>query len=226
VQALVEDSVALRGADDSLAAAVARVAGHRVVIAALAARRAGRTTPAGYRLLGRAAKLAGRLDLSLVVLVDTAGADPLPLSEQAGIAPAIASELTAVLHCPAPTLAVVHGEGGSGGALAGAVTDLVGITENAWFAPLGPEGAAATLRTTAEVAADAMGITPRDLLASGFADGLAPTDPADLRDWIASRIDELRAVGREERLDRRLRRWASPLSGSSASSAPTTPDIA
>ncbi|MDQ1706428.1 MAG: acyl-CoA carboxylase subunit beta [Frankiaceae bacterium] len=218
--------VHLRCGDDSVSAAVGRLGGHRVVLVALTARRAGRATPRGYGLLSRSAELAGRLDLSCVVLVDTAGADPLPLSEQAGIAPAIAAAMSAMLRCPAPTLAVVHGEGGSGGALAGAVTDCVAITENGWFAALGPEGAAATLRISPEQAADLMGVAPRDLLGSGFADALAPADADGLRAWTAARLDGLRAVEPADRLARRHARWSTALPGSSVSSSPDSPDIA
>jgi len=221
-----ETPVAIRGADDTVAAMFGRIGGHRALVTALAARRAGRAGPAGYALLERTAELAGRLDTALVVLVDTAGADPLPVSEHAGVAPAIASALAAVLRCPAPTVAVVHGEGGSGGALAGSVTDCVAVTELGWFAALGPEGAGATLRVDAADAADLLGLTPRDLLASGFADALAPTDPSALREWLADRLDTLRATPAPERMSRRRSRWAGPLPGSSASGNDEPPDIA
>jgi acetyl-CoA carboxylase alpha subunit len=221
-----ETPVGVCGADDTVAAALGRLGGHRVLVTALAARRAGRPAPAGYALLRRAAALAGRLDLALVVLVDTAGADPLPMSEHAGIAPAISSAMAAVLRCPAPTIAVVHGEGGSGGALAGATTDVVGVTELGWFAALGPEGAGATLRVDPGAAADLMGVTPRDLLASGFADALAPTEPTALGQWLADRLDQLRAATAADRLSRRRSRWAGPLPGSSLSGADEPPDIA
>jgi acetyl-CoA carboxylase carboxyl transferase subunit beta len=220
---LLGDAVELRGRDDTAAAALGRIAGHRVIVTAGAARRAARVSPEGFALLRRAADLASRLDVSLVSLVDTSGADPLPLSEHAGIAPAIAAALRSVLHCAAPTVAVVHGEGGSGGALAGAVTDVVGVTEHGWFAALGPEGAGAALRRTPAEAADLMGIGPRDLLASGFADALAPTDVATLHDWIGARLDALRDSDHEGRLRRRRERWSAPLPGSAPSAAPGSP---
>ncbi|HEU5033761.1 MAG TPA: carboxyl transferase domain-containing protein [Mycobacteriales bacterium] len=216
----------LRGADDSVAVAIGRLDGRRVVAVALTGRRAGRASPAGYELLARAARLADRLDLACIVLVDTAGADPLPVSEQAGIAPAIAAATDTLLRCGAPTIAVVHGEGGSGGALAGAVTDCVAVGDLGWFAALGPEGAAATLRVTPAEAADLLGLAPRDLLASGFADALAPADERALREWLAARLDGLRAQPREERLARRRRRWSSALPGSSGNVPGGDPDIA
>ena len=226
LSAAEETPVPIRGADDTVVATFGRIGGHRVLVTALAARRAGRAGPAGYALLQRAAALAGRLDTALVVLVDTSGADPLPVSEHAGVATAIAAASAAVLRCPAPTIAVVHGEGGSGGALAGAVTDCVAVTELGWFAALGPEGAAATLRVDAGEAADLMGVTPRDLLASGFADALAPTDPTALGEWLSDRLGLLRATSAPERLSRRRSRWAGPLPGSSASGNDEPPEIA
>jgi hypothetical protein len=71
-----------------------------------------------------------------------------------------------------------------------------------------------------------MGVTPRDLLASGFADALVPGDAAGLRDWLATRLDELRALPREERLARRVARWSAPLPGSSRSGTGDDPEIA
>ena len=197
--------VPLLGGDHSVAAAVVRVTGRRMVVAAVAARRTQRVGPPGYRLLARAARLAGRLDLPLITLVDTPGADPLPDSEQAGAVAAIGDAMSAVLDCSAPTVAVVHGEGGSGGALAAAVCDVVGVTPDGWFAALGPEGAAATLRTTPDEAADLMNVAPGDLLASGFADAMAPAEPDALRGWLVTQVDQARSSGG------RRDRWTRPL---------------
>jgi acetyl-CoA carboxylase alpha subunit len=197
--------------DDSVFAAIGRLAGRRVCGVALARQRAGRVTPGGYDLLSRAAAAAGRLDLPLVVLVDTAGADPLPDSEAAGVARALRSAMASVLDCASPSVCVVHGEGGSGGALAGAVTDVVGVTGHGWFAALAPEGAAATLRLTPPEAADVMSLTPGDLVSNGFADSLAPSTAATLAPWLAMRIDGLRAMDAAERLQRRRSRWSAPL---------------
>jgi acyl-CoA carboxylase subunit beta len=223
-----EDSipVPLGAADDSIAASVGRVGGHRVLVVALASRRAGRAGPNGYALVRRAAELANRLDLALVVLIDTAGADPLPASERAGIAASIAAATTAVLGCHGPTVAVIHGEGGSGGALAGAVVDCVAVTEHGWFAALGPEGAAATLRIDPAEAAERMGLTPRDLLASGFADALAPADASALREWLTDQLNQLRAEPADQRLGRRRAKWSTALPGTPASGDDEPPDIA
>lgn len=222
---LLSDPVALTGVDDSSAAVLGRLGGRRVVGCAVAAHRDRFTTLPGYLLLRRAADVAGRLGTGLLLLVDTAGADPLPSSEQGGIAGAIADAARAVLACSGPTLAVVHGAGGSGGALAAAVADVVAVTEHGWFGALGPEGAAATLRRPVDEVADAMGITPRELLASGFADALAPAEPAALAAWCAARLEVLHEQPAQERVDARLERWWGPLPGSPRTAPPEPPDI-
>ncbi|HWG92924.1 MAG TPA: carboxyl transferase domain-containing protein, partial [Mycobacteriales bacterium] len=130
LDALLEDAVALRAphGDPTVAARVGRVHGRPVVAVALAAHVGGRPTPDGYRLAARAYRLAGRLGLPVLSLVDTPGADPGTAAEEGGIAPAMGEALDALLTCPSPTLALVHGEGGSGGALAAAAADLVLLT--------------------------------------------------------------------------------------------------
>ena len=210
-RALLDERVPLRGGDDSVGAWVGLLEGRSTVVVAVAGARAGRATPAGYHLLRRAAGLADHLSLPLLTLVDTAGADPLPDSEQGGIAASIAAALAGVLSCAAPTVTVVHGEGGSGGALAAAVCDVVAVTADGWFAALSPEGAAAALRRGPAEAADLMRVGPSELLADGFADAMAPSEPASLRDWLASALDQLRAEDPVVRRQRRDQRWRGPL---------------
>jgi acyl-CoA carboxylase subunit beta len=207
---LLTGAVPLRAprGDTTVAAAVGRVAGLPVVGVALAAEVHGRPGPDGYRLLTRAARLADRLDLALLTLVDTPGAEPGTAAEEDGVAPAMGEALDAVLGCRAPTLSLVHGEGGSGGALAAAATDVVLVTDAAYFAAIGPEGAAAALRRPPGECADLMGVTPADLLALGVADALA--DPAD----VAGHLAALARRDRHERLAARRDRWSRPLPGS------------
>jgi acetyl-CoA carboxylase carboxyl transferase subunit beta len=204
---LLSDRVPLNGGDPAVAAAVGRIAGRPAVVVALAAERGAMPGPRGFGLLQRAAQLAGDLGLSLVVLVDTPGADPH--TEADWLTPAIGSSLLAVLGTSAPTVSLVHGEGGSGGALAGAVTDVVGVGPAGWFAALGPVGAAAALRIEVGEASRLMRITPAELLADGLADEFVPAgqEPA----WIATALDRLAAMPTAERLARRRARWAAPL---------------
>ena len=206
---LLTDLVPLRapGADATVAAVIGRLAGRPVVGVALAAQVGGRPTPNGYRLATRAYRLAGRLRLPVLSLVDTPGADPGTASEEGGIAPAMGEALDGLLTCHSPTLALVHGEGGSGGALAAACADVVLMTPESYFAPIGPEGAAAALRRPKEECADRMRITPADLLALGFADAVVPLSS------VARHLAELVDRSDSERLDRRAERWGRGLPG-------------
>lgn len=222
---VLADPVPLAAVDDSVAAAVGRLGGRRVVGCAVAAHRGRFVTTAGFHLLHRAAELADHLGVGLLLFVDTAGADPLPASEQGGIAGAIADAARQVLRCSGPTLSVVHGAGGSGGALAAAVTDVVAVTEHGWFAALGPEGAAAALRRPVADVAEQMGITPRELLAAGFADALAPGEPAALEAWAAARLEALHQQDAADRVRCRTERWLAPLPGAPRTATPEPPDI-
>ena len=204
---LVTELVPLRGSDEVTSAGIGRLAGRRVVAVALAGPRAAMPGPGGFALLARAAELAGTVDAALVVLVDTPGADPH--REDDGLSAAIAAATLAVLRTPAPTISIVHGEGGSGGALAGAVTDVVGVGPHGWFAALGPDGAAAAMRTTPDEAAALMRISPAELLADGFADSYVA--PGSETAWLATAIDGLRSIPSEQRLRQRRARWSSPL---------------
>jgi acetyl-CoA carboxylase carboxyltransferase component len=206
---LLTDAVALRAlrGDRTVAATLGRLAGRPVVAVAVAADVSTRPTPDGYRLAARAYGLAARLHLPVLSLVDTPGADPGTASEEDGIAGAIGEALDALLACPTPTIALVHGEGGSGGALAAAATDVVLMTDDAYFAAIGPEGAAAALRRPAQECADLMRLTPSDLLALGFADAVAAPGAA------AAYLADLERMPTDERLARRTARWGAPLPG-------------
>ena len=209
LQQLLTDPLPLRAphGDTTVTALVGRLLGRPLVGVAVASEVGGRPTPDGYRLAARAYALAGRLDLPVLSLVDTPGADPSPRSEKDGVAEAMGQALDALLLCPSPTLALVHGEGGSGGALAAAAADLVLITDDSYFAAIGPEGATAALRRPREECAERMRITPDDLLRLGFADALA--EPSD----VPGHLDRLLRLGREERLALRATRWSGPLPG-------------
>ena len=193
--------------DGTVAARVGHLAGRSVVGVAVAAQVGGKPTPDGYRLAARAYRLAGRLGLPVLSLVDTPGAEPGTEAEEGGIAPAMGEALDALLTCPSPTLALVHGEGGSGGALAAAATDRVLVTRDAYFAAIGPEGASAALRRPAEECADLMRITPADLLALGAADALV--EPAA----VAGHVAELSGLDADARLAARRARWSGPVPG-------------
>lgn len=200
-----------RYGDSTVAAAIGRFEGRPVVGVALAAELGGRPTPDGYRLATRAYLLAGRLRLPVLSLVDTPGAEPGPAAERDGTAPAMGEALDALLTCPSPTLALVHGEGGSGGALAAAVADVVLVSDEGYFAAIAPEGATAALRRPKQECADRMRLTPADLLALGFADEV-PT-AAGAAAALARHLERLEAMAPAARRETRLLRWSGPLPG-------------
>ncbi len=199
------------GHDDAVSAWLTRTRGRSMVLVQLSHEPGRRPGVGGYRLVVRAARLADRLRRPLVLHVDTPSADPGPAAESEGIASAIADAMDAVLACRAPTLAVVTGEGGSGGALAASVADRVLMYPTAYFAALGAAGAGAALRISPDEAADRMAVRPAQLVEMGFADSIVAPD--DLGPAVADQLAELGALDEEERLGVRRARWSAPLPG-------------
>ena len=212
---LAEQLVVLRGdraghEDPAIDTAVARVEGRRAVVIALDKERA--PTPAGYRKARRAIRVAEHLSIPVVTLIDTRGADPSEHSESDGIAWAIAETFDALLGTEVPTLAIVTGEGGSGGALALAVADRLIAYEGSIFSVIGPELAAEILwkdSTRAPEAARSLRLSARDLLDLGIADVLIPEplDASSVKSVIAYHLGELTGEDADERLSRRNQRW-------------------
>lgn len=135
----------------------------------------GMPRPEGYRKAQRLASLAEKFHMPVLTLVDTPGAFPGADAERGGQAGAIAQTLRAFARVTVPTVAVVVGEGGSGGALALALCDRVYMLENAIYSVITPEGCAALLwrdASEAPQAAQALGLTASDLLRLGVVDGV------------------------------------------------------
>ncbi|WDF73555.1 acetyl-CoA carboxylase carboxyltransferase subunit alpha [Novosphingobium sp. KACC 22771] len=133
--------------------------------------------PEGYRKAIRLMELAGRFGLPVVTLVDTSGAFPGVEAEERGQAEAIARSTEACLALRVPMVAVIVGEGGSGGAVALASAERVLMMEHAVYSVISPEGCASILWRTAEKAADAaeaMKVTAQDLLALKVIDRIVP----------------------------------------------------
>ena len=129
--------------------------------------------PEGYRKAIRLMELAGRFGLPVVTLVDTSGAFPGVEAEERGQAEAIARSTEACLALPVPMVAVIVGEGGSGGAVALASAERVLMLEHAVYAVISPEAGASILWRTADKAAEmaeAMKVTAQDCLALGVID--------------------------------------------------------
>ncbi|MGI5229598.1 acetyl-CoA carboxylase carboxyltransferase subunit alpha [Actinoallomurus sp. CA-142502] len=140
----------------------------------------GMPSPEGYRKTARLMRLAAKLGLPVVTFIDTPGADPGLGAEERGQAGAIAENLALMSGLPTPIVAVVTGEGGSGGALALAVADRVLMLSNAVYSVISPEGCAAILWKdggAAERAATALKIDARELLSIGVVDAVVP-EPA------------------------------------------------
>jgi acetyl-CoA carboxylase carboxyl transferase subunit alpha len=137
----------------------------------------GSAHPEGYRKALRLMCLADKFGLPIISLIDTAGAYPGIGAEERHIAEAIAVNLREMMLMEVPIIAVVIGEGGSGGALGIGVADRVLIMENAYYSVISPEGCASILwkdRSVAPKAAEALKITASDLLQLGLADEVIP----------------------------------------------------
>ncbi len=136
--------------------------------------------PEGYRKAVRLYRLAEKFHLPLVTLVDTPGAYPGPEGEERGQAEAIAQSILVLSRLATPIVVLILGEGGSGGALALGVGDVVLAMQNAIYSVISPEGCASILwRSPAEAerAAKAMRLSGPDLLELGVVDALIPEPP-------------------------------------------------
>jgi acetyl-CoA carboxylase carboxyl transferase subunit alpha len=177
----------------------------------------GCANPEGYRKALRLMRLAEKFGLPFVSLIDTPGAYPGLGSEERHISEAIAVNLREMMVLRAPTVAVVIGEGGSGGALGIAVADRVLMLENAYYSVISPEGCAAILwkhRKHAPEAAAALKLTARDLLEMGLIDGIIPEPMggahqnhaaaiANLKAAVSGALQELTQLPHDELLARR-----------------------
>jgi acetyl-CoA carboxylase carboxyl transferase subunit alpha len=137
----------------------------------------GQAKPEGYRKALRVMKLAAKFARPILTFIDTPGAYPGIDAEERGQAEAIARNLREMVRLPVPIVVTITGEGGSGGALAIAVGDQVNMLENSVYSVISPEGCASILwrdAAKAEVAAEALKITPRDLMGLGIIDEIVP----------------------------------------------------
>ena len=118
----------------------------------------GSSGPAGYRKAERLMKQAEKFNRPVLTLINTAGAYAAPESEENGIGEAIASMLTTMSELTVPTLAIILGEGGSGGAIALALSDEVWMLQNSIYSILSPEGFATILWKDSKLASEAAAI--------------------------------------------------------------------
>jgi acetyl-CoA carboxylase carboxyl transferase subunit alpha len=214
VGALIDEFVELRGDrsfgdDQAIMGGLGRFRGRPVVVMG---HEKGRDTvtrvkhnfgyarPEGYRKAIRLMEMAERFNLPVVTFVDTAGAYPGVASEERGVAEAIARSTEKCLMLGVPNVAIISGEGGSGGAIAIAGANRVLILEHSMYSVIAPEGANSILwrggRTAAD-AAKAMKITAQDLLAMKVVDRIVPepaggahSDPEAAMKMVADALDE------------------------------------
>ena len=220
----------LFGDDAAIVAGLARIDGRRIVVIGQQKgadteenirRNFGMPHPEGYRKAMRVMELAEQAGLPVVTFVDVPGAHPGPESEERGIAEAIARSIGLMSRLRTPIVTVITGEGGSGGALAIAVGDVVIALENAVYSVISPEGCASILWRTpdeAATAAAAMRMSAADQHALGVIDIVVPepgegahAEPAQtaerLKAIILDRLDALSALTIDELVDQRYRRY-------------------
>jgi acetyl-CoA carboxylase carboxyl transferase subunit alpha len=177
----------------------------------------GSAHPEGYRKALRLMKLAEKFGLPVITLIDTPGAFPGIGAEERNIAEAIAFNLREMMLLKVPIVAVVLGEGGSGGALGIGVADRVIMLENAYYSVISPEGCAAILwkhRKHAPEAAEAMKLVAPDLRKLDLIDDVVPeptggahhdhhATAAAFRDVVSRHLGELEKMSVSKLLDAR-----------------------
>ena len=177
--------------------------------------------PEGYRKALRLMQLAEKFDLPVVSFIDTPGAYPGVGAEERHIAEAIAVNLREMMALKTPLLALIIGEGGSGGALGIGVCDRVLILENAYYSVISPEGCAAILwkdRANAAQAAAALKLTAKDLLELGIVDEVVPepfggahrdydATATTLKKTILKHLDKLTDIKTSELLEARYKKY-------------------
>jgi acetyl-CoA carboxylase carboxyl transferase subunit alpha len=214
------------GDDPAVIGGFARIDGRRVLLighekgddtASRLKHNFGMAKPEGYRKAIRLMRLADQFGLPVVSLVDTPGAFPGVQAEERGQAEAIARSTEQCLALKVPMVAVIVGEGGSGGAVAIAAANRVLMFEHAIYSVISPEGCASILWRTSDKAAEAaeaMKITASDLQALGVVDRIVPEplggahrDPeaavGALKGAILEELEGCSALGPEELLSQR-----------------------
>jgi acetyl-CoA carboxylase carboxyl transferase subunit alpha len=184
-------------------------------------RRFGMPNPEGYRKALRLMQLADRFGVAVITLVDTPGAYPGLGAEERGQAEAIAVNLREMAKLGVPVVTAVIGEGGSGGALAIAVSNVVIMFENSVYSVISPEGCASILwrdGKKASLAAEALRLTASDLEGLRIVDGVMPEpvggahrDPdaaaATLKSALAAHLDALSGLSPDALREQRLAKF-------------------
>jgi acetyl-CoA carboxylase carboxyl transferase subunit alpha len=185
------------------------------------ARNFGMPKPDGYRKAMRVMRIAEKFNRPIFTLIDTPGAYPGIDAEERGQAEAIAFNLREMARLKVPVIVTVTGEGGSGGALAIGVGDVVNMLENAVYSVITPEGCAAILWKDAKLApqaADSMKMTARNLHEAGLVDFVVPEPEGGAQDdWdgaaqilgdhLETVLNQVSQLSVDDRLERRYEKF-------------------
>ena len=175
-----DDSTVISGLGQIAGQTVAVIGQQRVSLSNGDAGSESRTAPEGFRKAQRAINLAAKFSLPLVTLVDTTGPDLSEAAEERGLGNTIANTMALMSSLESPTISVVIGQAGSGGALAFGVADRVLMLEHAIYTSVSPEEAAEVIfqdASRAEEAATSMRLTARDCLDLGIIDQVVAEPP-------------------------------------------------
>lgn len=182
----------------------------------------GMANPEGYRKALRLMKLAERFNFPVVCLIDTPGANPGLEAEERGQAEAIARNLFEMAQMRVPLIAVVIGEGASGGAIGIGLGDRVYMLENTWYSVISPESCSSILWHSwdyKEQAAEALKLTADHMYHFGLVDGIIPeplggahTAPEEmamtLKKWILKALAELTPLTADELVEQRVEKYS------------------
>lgn len=221
------------GDDPAIVTGFARIGSHKVMVIG---HQKGKNTderiachfgcahPEGYRKALAKMKLAEKFGLPVVTFIDTPGAYPGLKAEERGQAEAIALNLKEMSRLKTAIVAVVIGEGGSGGALGLGVADRVAMLQNSWYSVISPEGCAAILwkianEETNQSAATALALTSRDNLKNGIIDAIIPepiggaqrdnaATATNLEKWIVDSLNDLDRFNPQTLVHRRYEKFA------------------
>jgi len=216
--------------DQAIVGGFAKFGGHKIIVIG---HQKGRDTkenlrrnfgcahPEGYRKALRIMQLAEKFNLPIAIFIDTPGAYPGVGAEERGQAQAIALNLREMISIAVPIVAIIIGEGGSGGALGIGIADRVCVLENAYYSVISPEGCAAILwknGSKAPEAAAVLKLTAQDLLKMGIIDEVVPEPLGGahtnlkkmgevMKEVIERNLKELTALKKEELLKLRYRKF-------------------
>ena len=157
----------------------------------------GMANPEGYRKALRLMKLAEKFNKPIITLIDTPGAYPGLEAEERGQGEAIARNLIEMFQLKVPIMCIIIGEGASGGALGIGIGDKVMMLENTWYSVISPESCSSILWRSwehKEKAADALKLTPKDMLKNKLIDGIIKEPAGGAH---SNKIDAVKRVKRE-----------------------------